>query len=255
MRTTKLPTAETQFASLSTRFTLAGIAASAALMALPGAAQAGAYTPPASLNPGDHYRLIFVTSTSIDATSSDIATYNSFVSTAAALNPALPSTTWMAIASTATVNAIDNIACTPSCASDPIFLVDNTEVAASSTALWAADTTALLHAINLTESGSTTLPTINGNPYAWTGSSKDGTGYTGYTLGTASPIFGGYNGTNQGFIANYNTSSAFSGPLYAISSELTVPSVPEPAALSLLASGGLLTFLAGRLRRQRRASV
>ena len=253
MRTTKLPTAETQFASLSTRFTLAGIAASAVLAAMPGAAQAGAYTPPASLNPGDHYRLVFVTSTAIDATSNDIATYNSFVSTAAALNPALPTTTWMAIGSTATVNAIDNIACTPSCASDPIFLVDNTKVAAVTAGLFGV---ILLHAINLTESGSTTVPTLHGTPYAWTGSLGSGRVLSGYGLGdSAYAAKGRYLSLNHDHMYLGDDLATYTGPMYAISGELTVPSVPEPAALSLLASGGLLTFLARRLRRQRRASV
>ena len=254
MPTTKLPTAGIQFASLSTRFTLAGIAASAALMALPGAAQAGGYTPPASLNPGDHYRLVFVTSTAIDATSNNIATYNSFVSTAAALNPALPTTTWMAIASTASVNAIDNIACTPSCASDPIFLVDNTEVAASTADLFSGT---LLHAINLTESGSTTVPKLNGSSYAWTGSMTNGSTFTNAGLGASGNyvVVGNYTLSADYYIIASNALSTYTAPMYAISAELTVPSVPEPAALSLLASGGLLTFLAGRLRRQRRASV
>ena len=254
MPTTKLPTAGIQFASLSTRFTLAGIAASAALMALPGAAQAGGYTPPASLNPGDHYRLVFVTSTAIDATSNNIATYNSFVSTAAALNPALPTTTWMAIASTASVNAIDNIACTPSCASDPIFLVDNTEVAASTADLFSGT---LLHAINLTESGSTTVPQLDGWSYAWTGTAPNGTVYTNNGLGASVNYVaeGDYTLSTNYYMYNWYMLSTYTGPMYAISAELTVPSVPEPAALSLLASGGLLTFLAGRLRRQRRASV
>ena len=38
---------------------------------------------PPGLNPGDKYRLVFVTSTTTDATSPDISYYNSFVTNVA----------------------------------------------------------------------------------------------------------------------------------------------------------------------------
>ena len=46
-------------------------------------------TVPPGLNPGDTYRLVFVTSLTRDAVSSDIGVYNDFVSTAAASSPDL----------------------------------------------------------------------------------------------------------------------------------------------------------------------
>ena len=48
-------------------------------------------TQPTSLNPGDTYRLAFVTSTVRDATSTNIADYNTFVTLAANAVPALAS--------------------------------------------------------------------------------------------------------------------------------------------------------------------
>ena len=47
------------------------------------------YTVPTGLNPGDQYRLAFVTSTIRDATSSDIGVYNTHVTNAANSNPDL----------------------------------------------------------------------------------------------------------------------------------------------------------------------
>ena len=61
--------------------------------------------PPIGLAPGSEYQLIFVTADTTTATSTDITTYNSFVTTEAGLNPSLPSATWDAVVSTATVNA------------------------------------------------------------------------------------------------------------------------------------------------------
>ena len=65
---------------------------------------------PLTLNPGDTYRIIFVTSTSRDATSTNIADYNASVTTAANLDAGLAGlgTTWTALASTAAENVKAN---------------------------------------------------------------------------------------------------------------------------------------------------
>ena len=68
---------------------------------------------PAGLNPGDQFRIVFVTSEIRDATSSNIADYDAFVQTAANAggqdtyngNPV----TWRVIGSTATVSAISRL--------------------------------------------------------------------------------------------------------------------------------------------------
>ena len=72
---------------------------------------AGSPLIPAGLGAGDRFRVLFLTSTTRDATSSDIADYNSFVQTAAAgglaaLQPY--SEGFRAVASTADVDARDN---------------------------------------------------------------------------------------------------------------------------------------------------
>ena len=80
-------------------------------------------TVPPGLNPGDQYRLAFVTSTTRDATSTDIADYNTFVLGVANSSAALAalSTTWKAIGSTATADARDNTDTCPACTDVPIF--------------------------------------------------------------------------------------------------------------------------------------
>ncbi len=67
-------------------------------------------TIPTGLNPGDQYRIAFVTSTIRDATSSNIADYNAFVTAAANKVSELAGlgTGWTAIGSTASIDARDN---------------------------------------------------------------------------------------------------------------------------------------------------
>jgi hypothetical protein len=64
-----------------------------------------AFVPPSGLAPGSQYQLIFDTADNIGDTSADVATYNSFVTAEAALNPLLPPTTWAAIVSTPGIDA------------------------------------------------------------------------------------------------------------------------------------------------------
>ena len=67
-------------------------------------------TIPTGLNPGDQYRISYVTSTIRDVTSSNIADYNAFVTAAAdsVIEPAALGTSWTAIGSTASIDARDN---------------------------------------------------------------------------------------------------------------------------------------------------
>ena len=141
----------------------APVAALACALGSPATARAE-FIPPAG-----EYRLIFVTAAGTTAASSSIADYNNFATAQAALNGSLPSTTWTAVASTDGIAASANIACTPDCSAIPIFLVDGTEVAASSNALFNAATTSLNASINEDQFGSTY------SGYVWTGSASDGT--------------------------------------------------------------------------------
>lgn len=235
---------------------LGASAALVCLLGVPAVAHADFVPPPGVTD----YRLIFVTADTTNAVSANIADYNSFATDEAALNPNLPSTTWTAVASTDQVNAVSNIACTPDCSNIPIFLVDGTEVATSSTALFDAATISLLSGINEDQYGNST------GGYVWTGSFSDGTaniqtfGQDTYdsTVGNGGPVEVGFSGPTSGAAIDGggawtvgDPNDGFTGePIYAISG---VISTPEPATVSLLAFGGLLTGLAGRFRRRRKS--
>jgi len=105
--------------SVLSLFAIASVAA--------GAASAGVIIhTPAGLHQGDHFRIAFVTSGTIDATSSAISTYDKFVTDQADhATYAGQVIQWQAIASTPTVTANDHIGVTH----DRIFLVDGTKVA------------------------------------------------------------------------------------------------------------------------------
>ena len=229
---------------------------------------------PANLNPGDHFRIIFVTSGSTTATSSDIGYYNDFVnSQAGGATYDGQVIQWYAIGSTATVDAFTN---TNSASSSAVYMADGTEVASStlysSGGLWSSELLA--------------QPTegIDGTKFTsgvvWTGASGNGAQYN--TL-----IFGGYGlgSNNQGYdpfthayvfttpqVQVGNISSSQSGSnwvqvpnnsasdtpglkdwtntyqMYGISSELTV--APEPSSLFSAVTGLLVVALAKRFRRR-----
>ncbi len=95
---------------------------------------------PAGLLPGNTFRIVFVTDGTTTAGSSDISTYNQFVTTQAGGATYDGATvSWTAIGSTASTNARDNITGSQSA---PVFLADGTMVATSTTqagsGLWSA---------------------------------------------------------------------------------------------------------------------
>ncbi len=91
---------------------------------------------------GDTYRLVFVTTETTQATSSDIATYNAFVRSVAAASttfPKLGNAIWNVVGSTATVDARDNTGTNPGAdgAGVPVFLMDGaTTIAIDNADLW-----------------------------------------------------------------------------------------------------------------------
>jgi hypothetical protein len=98
----------------SHRLVIMTVAAAISLLAFAvlslSSAQASPITAPTGLNDGDTYRVAFVTSTTRDALSQNIADYNAFVTAVANTQAELfdLGTTWTAITSTSTVGARDN---------------------------------------------------------------------------------------------------------------------------------------------------
>jgi len=103
------------------------------------AAQAALVVVPTGLNPGDQYRLVFVTSGTRNATSSNINDYNTFVTnqvTGSALATQLTTAgfnlgtiTWKAIGSTFATSAKVNTGTDGSQPDVPIYLIDGNKVA------------------------------------------------------------------------------------------------------------------------------
>ena len=131
---------------------------------------------PTDLAPESQYRLAFVTSGTTNATSSNIAYYNDFVTTQAALQSALSSlsTTWKAVGSTASISARDNTGTSPGLTGVPIYRLDGVRIAANNADLW--DGT-LLSPLNMTQDSNyleppTPIRVYTGSNYSGQGASN-----------------------------------------------------------------------------------
>ena len=203
-----------------------------AIAAIPaGAASASPIiVTPTGLVPGGHFRVAFVTSSTTNATSSNLSTYDSFVTTeanGATYNGAV--ITWQAIMSNSTTNARDHIGLTSS-STIPIYLVFGEKVSDGN--LWSGS---LLHSIDQTITGSEILSTV------WTDTESDGT-YSSYieneyhTVGLSSQRFTWSVGAQSSIYGTHHH-------LYGISEILSSPSaVPEPSAVMLADLGGLAAW-------------
>jgi len=209
------------------------ICASFAVMPL--AASAVPITVPTDLNPGDTYRLAFVTSATEFATSSNIADYNAFVTGVANGVPQLAAlgTTWTAIGSTSTVDARDNTGTNPSSTGVPIYRLDDMRIADNNADLWSGGTNALQNPLNTTETNGL-APLIA----PWTGSLGDGTARPNNFLGSGSIVQGGNtSSTTVSWILGGQLSDSLSLPFYAMSGEITI--VPEPSTMVLVFIGAI----------------
>lgn len=200
-------------------------------------AQAAPITTPVGLSSGEQYRLVFVTSTTTNATSSDINYYNDFVNDLAGLNPILAAlgTTWTAIASTAAVNARDNTATHPTTngAGAPIYLLDgSTKIADTNADLWDSTIDA---PINFHEGG--TLPTA-GFVRVWSGTTQTGGSVTNRRLGEATTAFSGRSDLSSSVLIRSGVPDLTQEHyLYALSGILTVSAIPAPGIPAIFGLG------------------
>lgn len=219
-----------------------------------------ALTPALALAaPSGDYRLVFLTADATTSTSTDIATYNSFVNTEATLTGTLlPASTWAVLGSTATMNAVTNAnsLCNgnSACINAPLYevvlnpnsSVSDVLVASSLAAMFAGNISSTINALQ------------NGNQlygFAVTGTNDNGTTATGNELGASQVATG---------LADSNTPPTEAGTfnlllsntsqpksVYGISGLLQSSAVPEPASAALLGVGAGLMLV---MRRRRKAA-
>jgi hypothetical protein len=221
----------------------------AAVTSLP--ALAAPITVPSGLNPGDQYRLAFVSSTTRDATSTDIADYNAFVTTAANSVPELVAlgTTWNAIASVQFVDARDNTGTNPELdpVGVPIYDLASQIIASSNLDLW--DTT-IQYSLSYQEEGN-----LRPVSRVWTGTAASG--FASLPLGGHFPAdpndspfaLQGSTASGTAWIVSNVAPRNQLFSLYAMSDVLTV--VPEPSSIVLTALG-FISLASFGWRRKRR---
>ena len=173
---------------------------------------------PMGVTPGDSFRLLFISSTTRDGTSSDIADYNSFAQARAAAGHAAIqpySALFQALASTSAVDARDNTMTTG--AGEPIYWLDGNKLADNYADFY--DGTWDDYG-RTDESGST-----NSNSVALTGSNTDGTKHATESLG-ATTVRTGSAVSGSDPITSGNSSASQSLRFYAFSPVFTV-GIPE----------------------------
>jgi len=169
---------------------------------------------PTDLNPGDQYRLAFVTSRQTTATSSDIADYNTFGTNVANTVQELEDlgTTWKVIGSTATVDARDNTGTTGT--GVPIYRMDDVRIADDNADLWDAS---IQNAIRIDEKGE---DLYGGGIFVWTGTVQNGTS-TAFPLGNDPTTAGDTAVVATTWIDEATVGPTLQKPIYVLSDVLT----------------------------------
>ena len=194
---------------------------------------------PTGLSTGDKFRLIFLSSTKRDGSSTDIATYNTFVQTRAAAGHTdiqAYSSGFTAVGCTGDVDAVDNTFTTG--AGVNIYWLNGNKVADDYGDFYDGDWDE--EAVNKNELGENGRNTNNSGNYPLTGCDHDGTEDVTATLGTSLALgeedvrFGRPNSStvDHGPISsNNNTENTSNRPMYGLSAVFEVGVSTVPAVL------------------------
>jgi hypothetical protein len=197
-----------------------------------------------NLNPGDRYRVLFVTSTLRDAFSSNIADYTNHVTQAANFGVITGSLglTWSALASTETANVQTNTGILSSDSAEVSFFNTSGElVALSGSDLWDGS---IANGISYNEDGD------EQRDYVWTG--MDDRGITVGRLGRSLATLAVSGRTNGEWANGWLSGISHQRALYGVSQVTSIPhtiDVPEPGIVILL-SLGLAGLFMSRHRKQ-----
>lgn len=208
---------------------------------------------PEALQAGDEYRLIFLTSTTRDALSTDIDDYNVFVQATADAAPVVGSwqLEWKALTSTDQTDARDNTNTNWEIETGvPIYRVDGALFSRNNRELWPEREDIIsLADLNMTEleTSITDFDRLGRIP-VWTGSSMLGVAEPRLTLGSPNSVaIGDARVLSSSFLVSQGgRSTGEPAHLYALSETLTA--VPEPSSLVPVT---LVLFSLGVFRRRR----
>jgi len=220
---------------------------------------------PSGLSVGDHFRFMFVTKGTTPATSTSLASYDSFVSSDVATYFGTVTyngnaiTGWKALGSTDTTSAFDHLG--GSQANVAVYRPDGTIIASSLTTnangLWSGS---ILNKNNQFLDG--TNVTSRSQLYPWTGTLTTGEKAVfgdSYTLGNSDVYYGEVELTNDQWIESSTDGGALYSSLIGVSPELTVPTAPPTVPeINPSSLGSVLALVLGSLglleRRRLRAA-
>ena len=207
---------------------------------------------PAAVAVGAKFRLLFLSSTRRNATSTDIATYNTFIQNLAAAGHAdiqAYSAGFRAVGCTSAVDARDNTSTTYTTSDKgvPIYWLNGTKAADDYEDFYDGDWDD--EANDKNASGNDGPDTSQFNNYPWTGCHDNGTGAGGRELGAAQVRDGRPNSSGSGhgpLDSGSSGSQTFTHPMYGLSEVFQAATLvdntpPTPASAAVAADGNSIT--------------